>query len=48
MSILELLWVVFIVLKLAGVISWSWWAVCFPILLEIGIYIILDLSSPNL
>lgn len=41
MSILELLWIIFIVLKLINLINWSWWAVCSPILLEIGIYIII-------
>lgn len=40
MSIFELLWIIFIVLKLVGLVDWSWWTVCSPILLEIGIYII--------
>lgn len=41
MNIFELLWIIFIILKLTGLIDWSWWAVCSPILLEIGIYIII-------
>ena len=40
MSVFEFLWIIFIVLKLTGLIDWSWWAVCSPILFEIGIYII--------
>lgn len=30
MSTLSILGIVFIVLKLAGVITWSWWIVCIP------------------
>ena len=41
MGIFELLWIIFIVLKLTGLINWSWLAVCSPILLEIGICIII-------
>lgn len=35
-----LLQVAFIVLKLCGVIAWSWWAVLIPTLVYIGIFII--------
>lgn len=31
MGILEVLTIVFIVLKLVGVITWSWWAVTAPL-----------------
>lgn len=41
MGIFELLWIIFIVLKLTGLINWSWLVVCSPILLEIGICIII-------
>lgn len=40
-SILELLWIIFIVLKIIGVITWSWLVVCSPIIAEIVIIIIL-------
>jgi hypothetical protein len=38
MGFLEVLTVVFIVLKLIGIISWSWWLVFLPIFIAIGIY----------
>ncbi len=45
MSVFEFLWIIFIVLKLTGLIDWSWWAVCSPILFEIGVYIILIIAA---
>ena len=33
--------VVFVVLKLVGVINWSWWWVLSPILIDIGLTIII-------
>lgn len=33
--------VVFIVLKLVGVINWSWWWVLSPILIDIGLTVII-------
>lgn len=33
--------VVFIVLKLVGVINWSWWWVLSPLLIDIGLSIII-------
>lgn len=41
MGILEVLFVVFLVLKLTGVIAWSWWLVCAPLYPALVIYIIL-------
>lgn len=41
LSFLECLTLVFIVLKLCGVISWSWWAVLSPIWIIILLGIIL-------
>lgn len=32
---------IFIVLKLCGVISWSWWLVLMPLWIELGIVLIL-------
>lgn len=36
-----LLTVVFVVLKLCGVISWSWFWVFFPLILDIGLSILI-------
>lgn len=36
-----LLTIVFIALKLCGVIDWSWWWVCSPILIQIAIVVII-------
>lgn len=40
MGILEVLTIIFIVLKLLGVIAWSWWLVMLPFLIGVGIYVI--------
>ncbi|AVK85427.1 transmembrane Fragile-X-F protein [Lysinibacillus sp. B2A1] len=39
MGIAEVLTVVFIVLKLTDVISWSWWLVLLPAIISFSIYI---------
>lgn len=41
MKLLDVLCVVFVVLKLVGVISWSWWWVFSPILIPLAIFFIL-------
>lgn len=41
MGIAEVLTVVFIVLKLTDVISWSWWLVLLPAIISFSIYIII-------
>jgi hypothetical protein len=41
MGILELLTVIFVILKLIGTIDWSWWLVLLPTLISIGFYIIM-------
>ena len=33
-SMLFVLGVIFIILKVAGVINWSWWLVCAPLLIQ--------------
>lgn len=33
-SMLFILGVIFIILKVAGVIDWSWWLVCAPLLIQ--------------
>lgn len=40
-SFIGLLTIVFIVLKLTGVISWSWWLVLLPTLIPTGIVLLL-------
>ncbi len=40
-GVLGTLTIVFIVLKLCGVISWSWWLVLMPLWIELGITAIL-------
>lgn len=41
MGVLELLLVIFIVLKLVGVITWSWWGVLAPLWIGLGFYAVL-------
>lgn len=36
-----LLTIVFIVLKLCGIINWSWWWVCSPILIQVALAVII-------
>lgn len=38
MGLLEVLTIVFVVLKLIGAIDWSWWLVLLPELIAIGVY----------
>lgn len=40
MSLMGVLTVLFVVLKLVGVISWSWWLVLSPLLISFGIYLV--------
>ena len=40
MGLLGVLLVVFIVLKLVGVISWSWWVVLIPLWINLALIII--------
>lgn len=42
-SFTELLTLVFIVLKLTGVISWSWWWVLSPIWIGLGLAVVICL-----
>lgn len=39
MGLLEVLFVVFLTLKLAGIITWSWWAVCAPLYPALAVWI---------
>ena len=40
MGLLEVLTIIFIVLKVLGVITWSWFFVLLPLIISISIYII--------
>lgn len=42
-GILGVLLIVFIALKLVGVVTWSWWVVLIPLWIEIGLLIIVIL-----
>ena len=41
MGLLEVLTVIFVILKLVGVISWSWWVVLIPLYILLVIYAVL-------
>lgn len=40
-----LLQITFIVLKLCKVINWSWWLVCLPVIISVGLIILLYLVA---
>ena len=40
MGIIGVLQIIFIVLKLVGVINWSWWLVLIPLWIDIACFII--------
>ena len=35
------LFIVFLILKLCGVIAWSWWFVCLPLIISVGLTILI-------
>ena len=41
MVFLEVLQIVFIVLKLCGVIDWSWWLVLIPLFASVLLYVVI-------
>lgn len=43
MGIAEVLTIIFIVLKLTEVITWSWWFVLLPMILSFSLYVIIGL-----
>lgn len=43
MSFLEVLLIIFIVLKLVGVITWSWWLVTAPFWIPVAIFLVIAL-----
>ena len=40
MGFCEVLTIIFIVLKLIGAVSWSWWLVCLPGIIALALYLI--------
>ena len=45
MGILEVLTIVFVVLKLLNVIDWSWWLVLSPMIFSISLYLIASAAT---
>lgn len=39
MGIMECLTLIFVVLKLLGIIDWSWWVVCLPAIVSFTLYL---------
>jgi hypothetical protein len=39
-SVLSVLGIVFVVLKLIGTITWSWWWVLMPFIVELGLVVL--------
>lgn len=40
MGVVEILLILFVVLKLVGAITWSWWVVLIPLWLDLLLYLI--------
>ena len=45
MGFAEILTVLFIALKLFGVIGWSWWLVCLPEIIACGFYALIIICT---
>lgn len=45
MGFTEVLTIIFILLKVFGVISWSWWVVFLPEIIAIALYVVLVIIS---
>jgi ABC-type bacteriocin/lantibiotic exporter with double-glycine peptidase domain len=45
MGFTEFLTIVFVVLKLIGVISWSWWLVLLPEIIGVAFYILIMIAG---
>lgn len=44
MGLCEVLTVIFVVMKVMGLIQWSWWVVFLPLLVELGLVVILFIT----
>ena len=42
-GICSTLFIVFLILKLVGVINWSWWLVCLPLIIGVGLWVLFAL-----
>ncbi|RDY21408.1 transmembrane Fragile-X-F protein [Criibacterium bergeronii] len=47
MGFAEILTIIFVLLKVFGVISWSWWIVFLPEIIAVAIYILLVVIQIN-
>lgn len=45
MGFTEILTIIFIVLKILNVITWSWWLVLLPEIIGVGIYMIMIIGT---
>lgn len=45
MGFCEILTVIFVICKLLGVISWSWWLVLLPEFIALGFYLIIFIAQ---
>lgn len=45
MGFTEILTIIFVVLKLLGVITWAWWVVLLPEIIAVSIYLVLVILS---
>lgn len=45
MGFTEVLTIIFILLKVFGVISWSWWVVFLPEIIAVALYIVVLIAS---
>ena len=43
MSVGVILSIIFLVLKLCGVVTWSWWIVALPMLIEFGLAVLITM-----
>ena len=48
LGVLDILGIIFIILKLCGVITWSWWWVCAPILVSLAIGFVIGIVAQTL
>lgn len=45
MGFTEILTIIFVLLKVFGVISWSWWLVFLPEIIAVGLYVVFSILS---
>lgn len=47
MSLPAMVFIVFLILKLSGVITWSWWWITSPLWIVVGLVLLLSLQQGN-